>query len=333
MARWRVLQVGVGGAGRRRLELLSALPEVEVVAAVDPSAQGRADARARGVDDAREDFDAALAQARPDAVVVSTPHGLHTAQVAASLASGAHVLCEKPMGVSAAGVRALRDSAAAAGLHLAMARNHLHLPSVAHGLALVTSNGIGAVRDMCVEIGHGRGAQLTAWHHSAALAGGGCLRDNGAHGLLLTHALWRALGDRPERARTLQYVPLEDGGVDAEVEAEVISAAGRKLGLKASWRLAQGYRFAVRVTGAEGALEIDGPVGLRWRRGDAPWQAVTLADAGPMESWRRDTVDFFDLLGSGAGPAADSLDAALWSAEVTDALYRSARTGQSEAVG
>ena len=332
MSALRVLQVGVGSVGRRRLQILGDLPGVVVSGAVDTAPNARAAAQRLGAPWVGADLAEGLRQTQPNVVIVSTPHALHQHQVAAALAAGAHVLCEKPLGVNAAVVRELAALAAGAERRLAMSRNHLHLPSVSAALALVRSGQIGTIGDVATQVGHDRGASLTPWHRSAALSGGGCLRDNGAHALLIGHELWALADDAASVAHTEHSESVEDGDVDADVVATLKSVSGRTLRLHVSWRFTDGYRFVVHIQGDRGELKIDGPVGLRHRNLGSPWRELAVDDLGPMTSWRRDTTDFLTFVTTGAGPAAHSAAAALWTAEATDALYRSATSAAPEPV-
>ena len=49
-----------------------------------------------------ESYGALLADPSIDAVVLATPHSLHAEQIAAAAASGKHVFCEKPLGLTRA---------------------------------------------------------------------------------------------------------------------------------------------------------------------------------------------------------------------------------------
>jgi predicted dehydrogenase len=54
------------------------------------------------------DLPEVLADPEVDAVILATPHALHTEQVLAVAAAGKHVFCEKPLALSRGGCRALR---------------------------------------------------------------------------------------------------------------------------------------------------------------------------------------------------------------------------------
>ena len=97
--RARIAVVGCGSwANEAHLPALAANPEAELVAVVETRADAlEAAARKFGVDGAYSTIDPMLAEIEPDGVVIAVPHAHHFAAARAALASGAHVLLEKPM--------------------------------------------------------------------------------------------------------------------------------------------------------------------------------------------------------------------------------------------
>lgn len=63
-----------------------------------------------GVPERTTSFEAMLADERLDIIDICTPPGLHRSQVEAALASGKHVVCEKPLTGSLADVDAIREA-------------------------------------------------------------------------------------------------------------------------------------------------------------------------------------------------------------------------------
>ncbi|HEX4578977.1 MAG TPA: Gfo/Idh/MocA family oxidoreductase [Candidatus Dormibacteraeota bacterium] len=102
--RLRVGLVGIGSAASRaHLPALSALEltgAVEIVGVCDPSA-ARRDAVVAAHPGVRAfaDNDEMLDSVRPDLLVIATPPSAHLGEIAAAVARGLHVLCEKPLGL------------------------------------------------------------------------------------------------------------------------------------------------------------------------------------------------------------------------------------------
>jgi predicted dehydrogenase len=108
-----VLIVGCGSIGRRHGRVLSSLG-MKTIDICDPSSDQRSAMRSEvAVRREYADFSLALA-AKPFAVFLCTPSSLHIPQAVQALRSGAHVLCEKPLSDSLAGIdeleKAIQDS-------------------------------------------------------------------------------------------------------------------------------------------------------------------------------------------------------------------------------
>jgi myo-inositol 2-dehydrogenase/D-chiro-inositol 1-dehydrogenase len=108
--------VGLGRMGSVHAKALATLPQIDVVAVADPSADARAAAAAL--------FPSAHLLAEPadafelvgvEACLLATPTPLHPAQVRAAIACGLHVLCEKPLSLDPAEAMELHDAATRAG--------------------------------------------------------------------------------------------------------------------------------------------------------------------------------------------------------------------------
>ncbi len=104
----RIAVVGAGRMGQVHLSVLETLPDVDVVAVVDPVAP----------DATHVDVDALLAGGGPDGAIVAAPSTRHLEIVSHLLEAGVPTLCEKPCGTTAAEARAAFERAAEAGTPL-----------------------------------------------------------------------------------------------------------------------------------------------------------------------------------------------------------------------
>jgi predicted dehydrogenase len=103
MTRARIAVVGAGWwSSTAHLPSLAANPRAEVVAVCDPDASRAALATSAFGGTPYTDIDAMLAEARPDGVIVATPHTTHFALASAALRAGCAVLVEKPLATTAA---------------------------------------------------------------------------------------------------------------------------------------------------------------------------------------------------------------------------------------
>ncbi|MFV0515517.1 MAG: Gfo/Idh/MocA family oxidoreductase [Jhaorihella sp.] len=101
----RLCVAGAAGAfGIKHLDALARIEGVEVTSVVGPRNIERLAAE-RGIGHATDDLGEALAREDVDAVILSTPTGLHAGQTIAAMRAGKPVLCEIPMADSLADAR------------------------------------------------------------------------------------------------------------------------------------------------------------------------------------------------------------------------------------
>lgn len=144
----KVIQAGVGGFGRHWIDVLSGLPEVELVALVDIDPLALATAgRSSGL--GREawfsNLDEALATAEADMLVCVTPPALHRAHVTAGLAAGLDVIVEKPLALTMEDGLAIAAAAEQYGRLVAVAQNYRYRPATWTMAQLVRTGAIGAL--------------------------------------------------------------------------------------------------------------------------------------------------------------------------------------------
>src|SRR5882724_7285831 len=98
-----VAVVGLGWWGRVIVPLLKDSARLQVVLGVDPLPAAADFARKEGIAFENK-FDKALKNPEVQAVVLCTPHTLHTEQIVKAAAAKKHVFCEKPLSMSRADV-------------------------------------------------------------------------------------------------------------------------------------------------------------------------------------------------------------------------------------
>lgn len=126
----RLCVAGAAGAfGIKHLDALARIDGVEVTSVVGPTGMDRL-AADRGIGHATSDLAEALARDDVDAVILSTPTGLHAEQTIAAMRAGKPVLCEIPMADSLADAQAVVDVQRQTGV-LAMV-NHVRRFNPSH---------------------------------------------------------------------------------------------------------------------------------------------------------------------------------------------------------
>jgi predicted dehydrogenase len=108
--------------------------------------RGRVRADALGVPRAYASLDELLADDAVDVVHVTSPNDLHVSQARAALAAGKHVVCEKPLAMTAAESGELVAAAARSGLVHATNFNIRYYPLNQHARELIEDGGLGQVR-------------------------------------------------------------------------------------------------------------------------------------------------------------------------------------------
>ena len=123
-----------------------------------------------------------------DAISVCTSNAAHYPIVLAALEAGKHVLCEKPLGISVAEIRALGAAADARGLVL-MAQHQLRFAEPAHAArACVAAGRVGEVHHARVRALRRDRVPTLPGFTDRELSGGGAVLDLGVHALDM--ALW-----------------------------------------------------------------------------------------------------------------------------------------------
>jgi predicted dehydrogenase len=119
--------------------------EVVAIASRDPD-RATAAAVELGIAAAYGSYEALLAADDVDAVYLPLPNDLHAPWTIAAVEAGKHVLCEKPLAMSAAQAAEMAAAAEAAGVQLAEAFMYRHHPSWVEALQLVHAGAIGELQ-------------------------------------------------------------------------------------------------------------------------------------------------------------------------------------------
>ena len=138
--------IGTGFIGTVHVEALRRIGvSVRGVLGSSPD-RGNARAAALGVPLAYPSLDDLLTDPAVHVVHVTSPNDLHVSQAKSILAAGKHVVCEKPLAMTAAESAELVDLAAQSGLVNATNFNIRYYPLNQHAHELVADGGLGDVR-------------------------------------------------------------------------------------------------------------------------------------------------------------------------------------------
>jgi predicted dehydrogenase len=170
------------------LRHLAAMPDVQLVGVQDPSAEVAANrAAALGNPPVFTDYRQMLAETRPDFVVALGRHSVMAETAHYLLDHGYPFLMEKPMGISAGEVRGIADKADARKAFVAVPLAQRYQPFVARARQLLAEGRLGPLSHLYFRLNRPTSSRYPAWGSpwmlDPAVAGGGCLRNLGPHGL------------------------------------------------------------------------------------------------------------------------------------------------------
>jgi len=326
----RVVIVGAGAIAQvAHLPALRRLPDVDVAAICDnDAAKAQALAARFGVPDAYDDIEDVLKYAKADAAVICTPNHLHESHVIASLAAGLHVLCERPLALTAAGVERVLKASERYGKRVIVGMNHRFRSDVQAVRGFLAGGELGAIQAI-------RGGwhslqsprQLPTWRLRPQEAGGGAFLDLGVP--LVDLGLWLGGWPAPKRISAHAVRPAPDAVEDMS-SVIMTCDTGLLLTVDVSWRhFAEGERFWFDVVGARGSAGIQ-PLRIVKDVHGAPTDVTPTGAAGRetqfAQSYRAEWTYFLAVI-RGDVNAAPPRDQLLLQ-RVVDAVYRSADEGR-----
>ncbi len=170
------------------LKTLARIPEARLVGVQDPDAAlAAARAAALGGPPVFTDFREMLARTRPDFVVALGRPSAMAGIAHYLLDEGYPFLMEKPMGLDAGEVRGIADKATARKAFAAVPLFQRHHPFVAHARRMLADGAFGPVSHFHFRSNRGSSARYVSWGSpwmlDPRIAGGGCLRNIGLHGI------------------------------------------------------------------------------------------------------------------------------------------------------
>lgn len=211
--RLRAGVIGAGGIVRDGHVPALRRAGVDVVAVCDTNRpRARSLAAALGIPHAFASHQELLALDGLDLVTVGAPNALHAPIVLDALASGRHVLCEKPIATSSADARRMVAAARRAGTLLGVNQHMRFDPSARLMREQVASGALGEVYLADVRLARQSGIPgYGSWFTRRDLAGAGALFDIGVH--MLDLALFLLGFPRVERVRGTVAAPLGPQGL------------------------------------------------------------------------------------------------------------------------
>ena len=278
--RWGILSTA-NIAVKKVIPGMQASPRSEVVAIASREA-GRAEAAAQALAIPRPygSYEALLADPDIDAVYIPLPNHLHAEWAIAAARAGKHVLCEKPLAMTAAEAQQIVDAGRDAGIVLMEAFMYRQHPSWVAVRELVASGRIGPV--VAVDSWFSYHLQDPTNIRNIREVGGGALYDIGCYSVNLSRMLF---GDEPQAvAATIFRDP--GSGVDILTSAILGFAAGTATFTSAT-RVEPDQR--VSIYGRTGRIEVEIPFNFP---PDRPSRVFVIAGGEPPVAPAIETLEF-----------------------------------------
>ena len=258
---------GVLGAGRIAKDFVAQIPasRTGTLAAVASSDLARARALASTAGDAVAygDYAALLADPSVDAVYIATLHPSHASLIEACARAGKHILCEKPLTVTAEEAVAAAAAASTAGVALVEAMMYRFQPQTERIRLALADGLIGTPVHVDVS------CAFTAPFNPAdrlfdPSAGGGAILDVGCYAMSFARMVagWTVGDDAVEPVELTARGHLSETGVDDWAVASLAFPGGLTANVRTGTRLADDSH--ARIYGTEGHLRIPDP----WRPGE-----------------------------------------------------------------
>ena len=340
--------IGCGFQGSLHVECLRALEDVEVVAVCDTDASRLEEVgSAHQVANRYADYRDLLEKHDLDLVTVCTMPVHHMRMTVDAFATGAHVLCEKPLALDAAEGREMLRAAAAADRRLGIGFNMRFTPNAQIIKRHIDSGALG--RPLYTHA-WAKASQIPWWgeHYRKELSGGGALAATAVHFLDL--ALWFAGFPNPvtASASAAQVFPAKRGptapddagaaryNVDDLLSAHLRFEDGFWMTLQGSWvdnipSHADGspsWDYSLDAIGENAQAAFDPPSVRGERDGEIvdllPPETVSDVSFPPsVAALIAETVEAI----RGGSEAPVTGEQALVTQVITDAIYESAAAG------
>ena len=272
-------------------------------------------ARLHGITKGYSSYDELLSD--PDITIIynALPPAAHAEWSIKALKAGKHVLCEKPLAMTADEAELMVEAAETAGRVLAEAFHDRYHPVFLHLLARKTSGALGEIRALRAEFHVDIPFDPHNIRHDPA-QGGGAMMDLGCYPL---HWLRSFMGQEPEiLSAHAELTPLN---VDQRMEVAMRFAGGVEAQLVADIA-SPPFRGLLRVEGEKGAIEVDNPClphkghSIREWFGDS-YREFTLA-AGTTYDYQ--LAAFVDAVDNGTSLPTGGQDA-IGNMKALDAIY------------
>lgn len=324
----RVLVVGVGSIGQRHVRCLQQTGQVEVRICEPMEVRRQEVAAEYQIQHSYASLEAALDHAVPfQAAVICTPAHLHLPMAQQLANAGVHLLIEKPLSVSEAGLRQLQHVVQQHDVVVGVAYVYRYHPALIEMRSAIQSGRFGRPLQLVATCGQHFPTYRPAYRETYYVdraTGGGAVQD------ALTHVVnageW-LVGPIDRLAADLAHRNLP--GVTVEDTVHVLARHGDVLGCYSLNQHQAPNETTISVMCEQGTARFEYHH-HRWRWMDDPlgdWHDESLAGLQRDELFTRQAADFVDAVRRQRSTSC-TLDEAIHTMRVNLAILDSASTGR-----
>lgn len=266
-----------------------------------------------------DNFDAILANADLDGVVLTTPHSQHAEQIAVGAAAGKNIFCDKPVTLTRASAEIAMQAVRASGVVFAAGHNRRFLPAVSRMKTMIAGGDLGRILHVEGNMSGHVGTRYTSdmWRVDPIESPSGGLAGSGIHVIdTMIHLLGPIAAVTAQSDRLVHQVELDD--TTSMLFRFENRATGYLTAMTATMPI-----FRIQVFGEKGGLELRGETDLTW----TPVEGVRKSWAFPSVSTERLQLEAFASAISSGTSYSISLDDVVNGVAAFEAVSTSVASG------
>ena len=290
--------------------------------------------------DLRGSYDDLINDPEIDAVVLATPHSMHTQQIVTAANQGKHVFCEKPFALTKADAEQAVEAVKHAGVTLGLGYNRRWHPEMTKLREKIKSGDLGVVLHVEATMTFPNALFLSAdaWRASREETPCGGLTPMGVHAV---DGMIDLCGEIDEVYCQSFRRAVE---IDADDTTSILFRMKEGMSGYLGTMTATGGGFSFQVFGSKGFVRLEGMTHVAGapseeRRTGLFGTCIFKPVKGPAESWQAEPFDVsraalldFARAAAGGPDFPISLDEMVHGAAVTEMIVKSAATHQPEKV-
>lgn len=316
----RMAVIGLGWWGQTHLRATHEKSETVKITTVVDLDKALADKTAKdfGLKTAAS-YEEVLADPEIDAVILVTPHSLHTDQIVAGAAAGKHIFTEKPFALNKSDAERSVAAAEAAGIVIGLGHNQRYGAPQTVIKSMIDAGELGDIMHLEGNTSHDTLANATTWRMDAAEAPGGGLWHMGSHHLDLFQHYVGPIAE--------VYAQAVDRVFPRDTASALLTMECGATGYIGNVMLTRDNRMG-NVFGSRGWVKMTSPASLEiaMRGGDPKTMEVDPAD--PV----RANVEGFAAAVAGTTPYRFTNAQMIHDVAALDAMARSIKSGKRETV-